>query len=167
MVSSQIESSGAQSQSRRSRRCDRRVSRGDRRRRSERDRMRSSRGERLAQNARPRARPRPLARRRHCPPARRRDRANAHPRRRQDPQRGQGRSHERHLALGVLRRRGVSHARQNSALGSARYFHLYSSQSAGCRRTDRAVEFSLGDSRLEIRAGIGRPATASFSNPRN
>jgi hypothetical protein len=42
------------------------------------------------------------------------------------------------------------------AVGSARYFYLYDPPAFGCCRPDRSLEFSLGHSGMEVRAGAGR-----------
>ena len=63
------------------------------------------------------------------------------------------RSAEGHLAARVLRRRRLPHARQDAAVRIARHVHLHHPPAARRRRLDRAVEFSVGDSGVEERAG--------------
>ena len=65
----------------------------------------------------------------------------------------QRRSAEGHLAARVLRRRRLPHARQDAAVRIARHVHLHDPPAARRRRPDRAVEFSVGDSGVEERAG--------------
>ena len=58
--------------------------------------------------------------------------------------------------LGILRRRRLSHARQDTTVRSARHLYLHDAPAVRRRRFDRAVEFSLGHSGMENRPGIGR-----------